>query len=117
LVRLRTQVKNQLQALALNQGMQRKWLLWSVTGRNTSTVQQTESQEPHPRKAQGCGTQIRPVFMVHWRYRSGHSSGFTLWTRSVHALDNTRAIARASARLQSILIMVRILRKTIFEHY
>jgi transposase len=33
LVRLRTQVKNQLQALALNQGMQRKWLLWSVTGR------------------------------------------------------------------------------------
>src|SRR5580700_8775405 len=34
LVRLRTQVKNQLQALALNQGVQRKWKLWSKTGRN-----------------------------------------------------------------------------------
>lgn len=33
LVRLRTQVKNQLQALALNQGVQRKGKLWSVTGR------------------------------------------------------------------------------------
>src|SRR6202795_2420673 len=26
---MRTQVKNQLQALALNQGVQRKWKLWS----------------------------------------------------------------------------------------
>jgi transposase len=33
LVRLRTQVKNQLQALALNQGLQRKWKLWSAAGR------------------------------------------------------------------------------------
>jgi transposase len=33
LVRMRTQVKNQLQALALNQGVQRKWKLWSATGR------------------------------------------------------------------------------------
>ncbi len=33
LVRMRTQVKNQLQALALNQGVQRKWKLWSVAGR------------------------------------------------------------------------------------
>lgn len=33
LVRMRTQVKNQLQALALNQGVQRKWKLWSETGR------------------------------------------------------------------------------------
>jgi transposase len=33
LVRLRTQVKNQLQALALNQGVQRKRKLWSVAGR------------------------------------------------------------------------------------
>ena len=33
LVRMRTQVKNQLQALALNQGVQRKGNLWSVTGR------------------------------------------------------------------------------------
>jgi transposase len=30
---MRTQVKNQLQALALNQGMQRKWELWSEVGR------------------------------------------------------------------------------------
>jgi transposase len=33
LVRMRTQVKNQLQALALNQGLQRKWKLWSAAGR------------------------------------------------------------------------------------
>src|ERR1700680_4611049 len=33
LVRMRTQVKNQLQALALNQGVQRKWKLWSKAGR------------------------------------------------------------------------------------
>lgn len=33
LVRMRSQVKNQLQALALNQGMQRKWKLWSASGR------------------------------------------------------------------------------------
>src|SRR5438874_1046661 len=33
LVRVRTQVKNQLQALALNQGMQRKWKLWTAVGR------------------------------------------------------------------------------------
>ena len=33
LVRMRTQVKNQLQALALNQGMQRKRKLWSEAGR------------------------------------------------------------------------------------
>ena len=33
LVRMRTQVKNQLQALALNQGVQRKRKLWSATGR------------------------------------------------------------------------------------
>lgn len=33
LVRMRTQVKNQLQALALNQGVQRKRKLWSETGR------------------------------------------------------------------------------------
>jgi len=33
LVRMRTQVKNQLQALALNQGLQRKGKLWSVAGR------------------------------------------------------------------------------------
>ena len=33
LVRLRTQMKNQLQALALNQGVQRKWKLWSKKGR------------------------------------------------------------------------------------
>ena len=33
LVRMRTQLKNQLQALALNQGVQRKWKLWSETGR------------------------------------------------------------------------------------
>ena len=33
LVRMRTQVKNQLQALALNQGVQRKWKLWSEAGR------------------------------------------------------------------------------------
>jgi transposase len=33
LVRMRTQVKNQLQALALNQGVQRKRKLWSAAGR------------------------------------------------------------------------------------
>jgi transposase len=33
LVRMRTQVKNQLQALALNEGLQRKWKLWSKAGR------------------------------------------------------------------------------------
>src|SRR5277367_485604 len=33
LVRIRTQVKNQLQALAMNQGVQQKRKLWSVTGR------------------------------------------------------------------------------------
>ena len=33
LVRMRTQVKNQLQALALNQGVQRKRKLWSEAGR------------------------------------------------------------------------------------
>ena len=33
LVRMRTQVKNQLQALALNQGVQRKWKLWTEAGR------------------------------------------------------------------------------------
>src|ERR1700739_614112 len=33
LVRMRTQVKNQLQALALNQGVQRKRKLWSKAGR------------------------------------------------------------------------------------
>jgi len=33
LVRMRTQVKNQLQALALNQGVQRKRKLWSTAGR------------------------------------------------------------------------------------
>ena len=33
LVRLRTQVKNQLQALALNQGRRRRWKLWNATGR------------------------------------------------------------------------------------
>jgi transposase len=33
LVRIRSQVKNQLQALALNQGVQRKRKLWSATGR------------------------------------------------------------------------------------
>ena len=33
LVRVRTQVKNQLQALALNQGVQRKRKLWSAAGR------------------------------------------------------------------------------------
>jgi transposase len=33
LVRVRTQVKNQLQALALNQGVQRKRKLWSAVGR------------------------------------------------------------------------------------
>jgi transposase len=33
LVRVRTQVKNQLQALALNQGVQRKRKLWSTVGR------------------------------------------------------------------------------------
>jgi transposase len=33
LVRMRTQVKNQLQALALNQGLQRKGKLWSAAGR------------------------------------------------------------------------------------
>ena len=33
LVRVRTQVKNQLQALALNQGMQRKRKLWTAVGR------------------------------------------------------------------------------------
>jgi len=34
LVRVRTQVKNQLQALALNQGVQRRKKLWSVAGRH-----------------------------------------------------------------------------------
>jgi transposase len=33
LVRLRTQVKNQLQALALSQGVRRRWRLWSAQGR------------------------------------------------------------------------------------
>jgi transposase len=33
LVGMRTQVKNQLQALALNQGLQRKYKLWSAVGR------------------------------------------------------------------------------------
>jgi len=33
LVRMRTKVKNQLQALALNQGLRRKWKLWSEAGR------------------------------------------------------------------------------------
>jgi transposase len=33
LVRMRTQVQNQWQALALNQGVQRKWKLWSAVGR------------------------------------------------------------------------------------
>jgi len=33
LVRMRTQLKNQLQALALNQGVQRKRKLWSAAGR------------------------------------------------------------------------------------
>jgi transposase len=31
-MRMRTKVKNQLQALALNQGMQKKWRLWSEEG-------------------------------------------------------------------------------------
>src|SRR5260370_14508906 len=30
---MRTQVKNELEALVLNQGVQRKWKLWSVAGR------------------------------------------------------------------------------------
>ncbi|HEY1423900.1 MAG TPA: IS110 family transposase [Candidatus Acidoferrum sp.] len=38
LVGLRTQVKNQLQALALNQGVQRKGKLWSATGRKQLEV-------------------------------------------------------------------------------
>jgi transposase len=33
LVRVRTQIKNQLQALALNQCVQRKWQLWTAAGR------------------------------------------------------------------------------------
>jgi transposase len=33
LVRMRAQVKNQLQHLAMNQGIQRKWKLWNQTGR------------------------------------------------------------------------------------
>jgi transposase len=33
LVRMRTQVQNQWQALALNHGVQRKWKLWSEAGR------------------------------------------------------------------------------------
>jgi transposase len=33
LVQLRTRVKNELQHLALNQGLQRKWKLWTVQGR------------------------------------------------------------------------------------
>ena len=33
LVRMRTQVKNQLQALAMNQGVQQKWKLWTAVGR------------------------------------------------------------------------------------
>jgi transposase len=33
LVRVRTQVKNQLQALALNQCVQRRWKLWTAVGR------------------------------------------------------------------------------------
>ena len=33
LVQLRTRVKNELQHLALNQGMQRKWRLWTTEGR------------------------------------------------------------------------------------
>jgi transposase len=33
LVGMRTQVKNQLQALAMNRGVQRKWKLWSAAGR------------------------------------------------------------------------------------
>jgi len=33
LVQLRTRVKNELQHLALNQGMQRKWRLWTAEGR------------------------------------------------------------------------------------
>ncbi|GAC1631291.1 MAG: hypothetical protein NVS9B14_02920 [Candidatus Acidiferrum sp.] len=33
LVRVRTQIKNQLQALALNQCVQRKWQLWTEAGR------------------------------------------------------------------------------------
>jgi transposase len=38
LVGMRTQVKNQLQALALNQGVQRKWKLWSAAGRKQFVV-------------------------------------------------------------------------------
>src|ERR1700681_3253733 len=38
LVRIRTQVKNQLQALALNQGVQRKWKLWSQVGKEAAGV-------------------------------------------------------------------------------
>lgn len=33
LVRMRVQVKNQLQALALNQGLRKRWKLWSAAGR------------------------------------------------------------------------------------
>ena len=33
LVGMRTQAKNQLQALAMNRGVQRKWKLWSAAGR------------------------------------------------------------------------------------
>ena len=44
LVRVRTQVKNQLQALALNQGVQRKWKLWTAVGRKQVVLRRTVQQ-------------------------------------------------------------------------
>jgi len=44
LVRVRTQVKGQLQALALNQGVQRKWKLWTAVGRKQVVLRRTVQQ-------------------------------------------------------------------------
>jgi transposase len=70
LVRMRSQVKNQLQALALNQGVQRKCTLWSATGRQQleslpllpwASRRRTELLELHDRLEAAIGELERSV--------------------------------------------------------
>ena len=96
LVRMRTQVKNQLQALALNQGVQRKWKLWSKTGRKQLELLPAEGRVAATARSTGgvdrrtgpCGGRAGPgaaggtaIDDASGR-RTGHSAG-------VHADDGT----------------------------
>ena len=79
LVRMRTQVKNQLQlqALALNQGVQRKWKLWSKTGRkqlellpllpwaSRRRAPQISSWHADSRRCNSCELQISQACIAH----------------------------------------------------